>query len=156
MNPLPLDDPRVVRTAMALARLGFVVAAPESQEMRNWRIAPSEAPHLVEAFEVVAARPEVDPDRIGMVAFSVGGAVALLAAADPQIAGRVRYINAFGAFGDARTLLVDSATRTMVLNGETRPWRDGRPRARDVPACRAPARDERCRRAKQSGSASSR
>jgi hypothetical protein len=125
VNPLPLDDPRVVRTATALARLGFVVAAPESQEMRNWRIAPSEAPHLVEAFEVVAARPEVDPDRIGMAAFSVGGAVALLAAADPRIADRVRYINAFGAFGDAHTLLVDSATRTMVLNGDVRPWRMG-------------------------------
>lgn len=125
VNPLPLDDPRVIRVATALSRLGLVVAAPESQEMRNWRIAPSEAPHLVEAFEVVAARPEVDPDRIGMAAFSVGAAVALLASTDPQIAGRVRFINAFGGFGDAESLLVDSATRTMVVDGVQRPWRMG-------------------------------
>ncbi|MBM4408282.1 MAG: hypothetical protein FJ038_06735 [Chloroflexi bacterium] len=125
VNPLPLDDARVIRVATALSRLGLVVAAPESEQMRNWRIAPAEAPHLVEGFEVVAARPEVDPDRIGIAAFSVGAAVALLAVADPQIAGRVRFINAFGGFGDAETLLVDSATRTMVVEGIQQPWRMG-------------------------------
>lgn len=125
VNPLPLDDERVIRVATALARLGFVVAAPESQEMRNWRIEPTEAGHLVEAFEVVAARPEVDPDRIGMAAFSVGAAVALLSASDQRIADRVRWLNAFGGYGDAEALLVESATRRMVIEGEERPWAMG-------------------------------
>ncbi len=125
VNPLPLDDERVIRTATAIARLGLVVAAPESQEMRNWRLDPSEAGHLVEAFETVAARPEVDPDRIGMAAFSVGAAVALLAASDPRIAERVQWINAFGGFGDAESLLVESATRRMMVSGEERAWKMG-------------------------------
>ena len=125
VNPLPLDDERVIRTATAIARLGVVVAAPESDELRNWRLDPSEAPHLVEAFEAVAARPEVDPDRIGMAAFSVGAAIAMIAAADPRIADRVQWINAFGGFGDAETLLVESATRRMVVSGQERPWKMG-------------------------------
>lgn len=125
VNPVPLDDERVIRTATAIARLGFVVAAPESLKMRNWEISPDEPAHLVEAFEVVAARPEVDANRIGMAAFSVGAAVALLAATHPQIAERVRYINAFGGFGDAERLLVESATRSMVVSGQPRPWKMG-------------------------------
>jgi pimeloyl-ACP methyl ester carboxylesterase len=122
VNPLPLDDERVVRLGNALARLGFLVAAPESSEMRDRRVSPAERDHLIEAFEVVAARPEVDPDRIGMAGFSVGAAVAFLAAADERIAGRVAYINSFGGFGDAATLLVEMATRSMVVDGERRPW----------------------------------
>jgi hypothetical protein len=125
INPLPLDDERVVRTATALARLGFLVAAPESSEMRERRISPEERDHLIEAFEVVAARPDVDPDRIGMAAFSAGAGIALLAAADTRIAERVAYVNSFGGYGDAATLLVEIATRSTVVDGERRPWEPG-------------------------------
>jgi hypothetical protein len=37
-----------------------------------------------------------------MAGFSVGASIALIAASDPRIAGRVRWINAFGGFGDAQ------------------------------------------------------
>ena len=53
------------------------------------------------AFGLLASRPEVDPQRVGIAGFSVGGSLAVLAAADPRIAERVRFVNAFGAFGDA-------------------------------------------------------
>jgi hypothetical protein len=122
INPLPLDDERVMRLGSALARLGFLVAAPESSEMRERRIAPEEVDHLVEAFETVAARPDVDPDRIGMVAFSAGAGIALLAAADERIADRVAYVNSFGGYGDAGTYLVELATRSIVVDGVRRPW----------------------------------
>jgi hypothetical protein len=125
INPLPLDDERVVRTAMALSRLGFIVATPESSEMRERRISPEERDHLIEAFEVVAARPDVDPDRIGMAAFSAGAGVALLAAADQRIADRVAWVNSFGGYGDAPTLLVEIATRSIVVDGVRRPWQPG-------------------------------
>jgi dienelactone hydrolase len=122
VNPLPLDDERVVRLGTALARLGFLVAAPESSEMRDRRVSPEEVDHLIDAFDLVAARPDVDPERIGMVSFSVGAAVALLAAADERLADRLAYVNSFGGFGDAATLLVEMATRSMVVDGVRRPW----------------------------------
>jgi hypothetical protein len=125
INPLPLDDPRVVRFATAIARLGLVVAAPESDALRASRLDPAEAGHLVEAFDVVAARPEVDANRIGIAAFSAGGAIALVAATDPRIASRIRWLNAFGAFGDAQTLLVESATRRIIVDGVEQPWKMG-------------------------------
>ncbi len=58
-----------------------------------------------DAFQLLAARPEVDRERIGIFGFSVGGSLALLAARDPAIAGSVRWVNAFGAYADATTYL---------------------------------------------------
>jgi pimeloyl-ACP methyl ester carboxylesterase len=62
---------------------------------------------------------------MGLAGFSAGGAIALVAAADPRIASRIGWLNAFGAFGDAETLLVESATRRIVVDEEERPWKIG-------------------------------
>ena len=50
------------------------------------------------------AAPRWIQQRVGIAGFSVGGSLALLAAADARIADGVRFVNAFGAFGDAATL----------------------------------------------------
>jgi hypothetical protein len=131
VGALALDDERVVRFANALARLGFVVAAPGSVDMSAGRLTPDEPAHLVEAFEAVAAHPAVDPDRISIAAFSAGAGIALLAAVDPRIADRVVLINAFGSFGAVGELLAEFASRSMVVDGETLRWQP-RPFAREV------------------------
>ena len=125
VSPAPLDDPRVVRVATAIARLGLIVAVPESTALMANRIDREEPARLVEAFEVVAARPEVSPERVGIVGFSVGGSLGLLAATHPRIAGRVSFVNAFGAYGDAATLLAEVATRRIVVRDEVRAWQPG-------------------------------
>ncbi len=125
VNRVPLDDPRVVRFASSVARLGLVVAAPESTAMKSGRIGREEPSRLVEAFELVANRPEVDQTRVGIAGFSVGGSIALIAAADARIADRVAYVNAFGAYASASRLLVDIATHTVLAGGESRPWEPG-------------------------------
>lgn len=125
IHPLSLDHPDISRIAGGVARLGLVVGVPESTALNETRVTPEEPARLAEAALVVAARPEVDPTRVGIAGFSAGASVALVAAADPRIADSLAFVSAFGGYADAGTLLVDVATRTQRVDGQTRltrPW----------------------------------
>jgi len=105
VNNLGRNHPAIERVADALARTGVAVLVPDSRTLLEGRLEVGEIDGVVDAFQLLAARPEVDRERIGIFGFSVGGSLALLAAADPAIAGSVRWVNAFGAFADAGTYL---------------------------------------------------
>jgi dienelactone hydrolase/transcriptional regulator with XRE-family HTH domain len=122
IHPLPLDHPDVIRIAEGIARVGVVVAVPESTALRETRVTQQEPERLADAFLVVSRLPDVDPDRIGMAGFSAGASIALVAAADPRIAGGVAFLSAFGAYADAETLIVDVATRSVERGGFVSPW----------------------------------
>jgi dienelactone hydrolase len=122
VHPEAIDDPNIVGIATAIARCGLVVGLPDSTALRELRVTPAEPAHLVEAALAVAARREVDGDRIGLAGFSAGASMALIAAADPRLSGRVAFVSDFGGYADAETLLTDVATRTMSLDGATRDW----------------------------------
>jgi len=121
VHPEDLDHPDIVRVASAISRLGVVVGVPESTALRELRVTPAEPEHLADAVLVLAARPEVDPRRLGLAGFSAGGSMALLAAADPRLA-QLRFVSDFGGYADAEVLLVDVATRSMLLADEVRAW----------------------------------
>ena len=44
---------------------------------------------VVDDVEMLRARPDIDPARIGILGFSVGGSVAIQAAADPRLDGKL-------------------------------------------------------------------
>lgn len=105
VNNLGRNHPAIERVADALARTGVAVLVPDSRTLLEGRLEVGEIDGVVDAFRLLASRPEVDRERIGIFGFSVGGSLALLAAKDPAIAGSVRWVNAFGAFADAATYL---------------------------------------------------
>ena len=107
VNNVGRDYPAVVRLADALSRTGVAVLVPDSRVLLGGHVDAGEIDGVVGAFELLAARPEVDPSRIGMVGLSVGGALVLLAAADPRIAADVRWVNAFGTYADAPRYLAN-------------------------------------------------
>ena len=119
-----IDTPRdygpLVRLADGLARGGAVVLVPETPRLLDWRFDALEADSLVVAFEYLAQLPAVDDERIGFAGFSVGGSLALLAAADPRIQDRLAYVHAFGAYADAGELLAAATTQRVPATGE--PW----------------------------------
>jgi acetyl esterase/lipase len=123
VNNVGRNHPVVARVADGLARTGVAVLVPDSRVLLEGRLEVGEIDGVVRAFELLAARPEVDPERVGIVGFSVGGSLALLAAADPRIADDVAWVNAFGAFADASTYLAAvSAHAYRGPDGSDVPW----------------------------------
>lgn len=132
VNNLGRNHPAIVRVAEGLARTGVAVVVPDSRTLLEGRLEVGEIDGVVRAFQLLAARPEVDRERLGIVGFSVGGSLALRAAADPRIRDQVRWVNAFGAFADATTYLASvSAHAYLDDEGTAVPWTPT-PLAREV------------------------
>jgi acetyl esterase/lipase len=132
VNNLGRNHPAIERVADGLARTGVVVLVPDSRTLLEGRLEVGEIDGVVRAFELLAARPEVDRERVGIIGFSVGGSLALLAARDPRIADRVRWVNAFGAYADAGTYLASVAAHAYAGDdGEPVAWQPT-PLAREV------------------------
>jgi len=122
VNNVGRGYPAVVRFTDAMARSGVAVLAPDSAGLLAGTLAPSETGGVVDAFRLLASRPEVDPSRVGLVGLSVGGSLALLAAGDSRIAGQVRWVNAFGAYADAGEYLAEVAAHATEVEGRTLAW----------------------------------
>jgi acetyl esterase/lipase len=133
VNNLGRNHPAIERVADGLARTGVAVLVPDSRTLLAGRLEVGEIDGVVKAFEVLAARPEVDPGRVGIVGFSVGGSLALLAARDPRIAADVRWVNAFGAFADAESYLASVSAHAYLddASGASVDWQPT-PLAREV------------------------
>ena len=123
VNNLGRNHPAIERVADGLARTGVAVLVPDSRTLLDGRLEVGEIDGVVRAFQLLAARPEVDRERLGIFGFSVGGSLALLAARDPRIAEQVRWVNPFGAFADADTYMASVAAHAYASpEGETVAW----------------------------------
>jgi len=132
VNNVGRNHPAVERVADGLARTGVAVLVPDSRVLLEGRLEVGEVDGVVRAFQLLASRPEVDRERVGIFGFSVGGSLALLAAGDDRIASQVRWVNAFGAFADARTYLASvSAHAYRGADGSAMAWTPS-PLAREV------------------------
>ncbi len=120
--PLRLDDPRLVRIADDTARSGVVILVPFSDRLDEIRIEPEEIDALVAEFDYVGGLPGVNPDRVGFFGASVGGSLALVAAADPRIADRVDHVVSFGGYFDALDTFGAIATHHIQYNGIDERW----------------------------------
>ena len=122
-NAAGRDDEDVVNLGHALAGAGYVVMFHWSPTMAlKANIEPAETGNLVWAYQYLAEREYVDPDRVGLGGFCVGASFALVAAADPRIQDEVYFVNAFGPYYDAETLLLQAASRSVEYDGVRSPW----------------------------------
>ena len=121
--PASRDDPRIVNLANGLARSGMVVLIPWSEVMLTERRMEPEAVEIVaSAYLFLEDMEGVDNEQIGLAGFCVGASFAALAAQDERISDRVAYANLFGAYYDARDLMVSVASRSREYDGSIRPW----------------------------------
>jgi acetyl esterase/lipase len=120
--PLKLDDKRLVRIAEDSARSGVVMLVPFSDRLDDLRIEPEEIDALVAEFRYVQQQPSVDPKRVGFFGASVGGSLALVAAADPRIADDVDHVVSFGGYFDALTAFGAIATHHIEYDGVDEDW----------------------------------
>ena len=122
VNPAGRDDERVVNLASALARAGFVVLVPWSENMIAKRVSPADVELLVAAFQYLAGLDYVDPARIGGSGFCVGSSLLVVAASDPRISADVAFINFFSGFYDGRDYIKQFAARRTFYDGTEEVW----------------------------------
>lgn len=83
---------------------------------------PAEVENLVWAFRHLRTLDYVNPDRIGMAGFSVGGSFTMVAASDSRISDDVAFVNAFGAYYDARDFFIQIASNTKRSGDTLENW----------------------------------
>jgi hypothetical protein len=118
---LPRSD-LAIHFADALARLGIVTMLPESSGMLSERLTADEIDAIRVSVDVLDQRPDVDVGRVGIIGLSASGGLAIVAAAQPDLRERIRFVNSFGSYDDAMRLLVDVASRSYVVDGSVREW----------------------------------
>jgi hypothetical protein len=111
-----------VRFAEALARLGVMVMLPSSSGLRQERLTFAEIDGLRACYDVLLGQQDVDPERTGFVGLSAAGGLSIVAAAQPELRDRVRFINSFGSYYDATELLLDVSTHSFEIDGQERSW----------------------------------
>lgn len=120
--PRALKDPRVVRLATSAARAGLVVMIPELEHLLADEMVPDEIEEVVAAFQYLRDQPFVDLDKTGMVGFSVGAGIGLVAASDPRISDDVALFGSFGGYYDLYDVITDATTETIPNDGQRIPW----------------------------------
>ncbi|HEU5319301.1 MAG TPA: hypothetical protein VFX28_00770, partial [Methylomirabilota bacterium] len=138
------DDARVQAAAALLARAGFDVAVPTIPGLTVGRLRPPDA-GPVAATLAARAEPAV------VLAVSVGAGPALLAAADPAVAGRVRRVVSVGGYASARELLRFYLTGEYAWEGRRGRVRHDRALVAAFVAANAEVVDEPTRRAMAAG-----
>ena len=115
-------DPQLINFSQAFARAGLVVMDMTTPTLLKWDMSAQDSDSVVQAFKTLAHWPGVAANRIGIIGFSAGDALACFAAADPRIRDQVAFILLFGGYFNATTLLRDVGRRALTVDGRIQPW----------------------------------
>jgi pimeloyl-ACP methyl ester carboxylesterase len=125
------DEPRMVALAERFARLGFAVLVPHLATLNQLNVRPYHRDLIVASFAHLASRPEWCPEgRAGIGGLSFAMGTGTLAALDPAIADRVRFIFCIGGYFDLLAQCRFATTgwhRPVAPGGRRGPWTYTRP-----------------------------
>ena len=113
------DDPRLVAVARSLARARFAVLVPDMPGVRSFRMRASDAREVADAFAWLVTQPELSPQgRAGIAGFSYGAAPVLIAALQPDIRQRVRFLLCVGGYYNLRQVVTYITTGFYLVVDE--------------------------------------
>lgn len=124
--PSDIGDPQLNRLGEDLARLGFAVLIPRLPGLRVGSLLSEDVDVLVGAFQWLAARPEVNAEKVGYAGFCVGSSLALLAAQDARINEVVALVNVFGGYYDLTQVMRATAAHSVLYENQEIPWQPSR------------------------------
>ena len=127
--PLGKDDPRAVRLARSLARAGRVVFVPDLT-LYERRFDVEDLERIVRGALALEAHA-ASSDEVVLLGVSYGGSLALVAAADERLRGRLEQVATFGAYWDLVGVIQAVTTGTSLVGGIRVPW-EGHPAARQI------------------------
>jgi pimeloyl-ACP methyl ester carboxylesterase len=114
--------PDVARLARALARVGFLVLVPDPPGLARGEITERTAAATLAVARASASRPDARGGRVGLLGVSVGGSLALLAAEDPSLAGRVDVVAGIAPYSDLVNALRLATTGYTLEEGRLVPY----------------------------------
>jgi len=114
--------PQLVNLSQSLAREGVVVVTVGTPTLFDYQVSARDGEAVVQAFELLEHWPGVDPQRIGIISFSVGDLLACVGAADPRIRDRVAFLAFLGGYVNVTSLLRTLGRRAQDVDGQTKPW----------------------------------
>jgi len=119
------DDPRLQAFANSLARARFAVMVPDLLGFRSLRVGSGDIAETADAFAWLLARSDLAPGgRAGIFSFSYATGPAILAALEPRLAGRVRFMMAVGGYHNLKDVLIFFTTGDYLQGGR---WRHMEP-----------------------------
>ena len=108
MHELGINEPRLVSFARSLAASGYLVMTPQIQAIAEYRVEPQSADLIGTAAKQFAH--EISVPKVGVLAISFSGGLALVAATDPRYSGSIAWIATVGAYYDLAHVLRFFAT----------------------------------------------
>jgi len=114
--------PQLINLSQSFAHEGIVVVNVGTPTLFQYKVSAQDGEAVVQAFKLLEHWPGVDSHHIGIIAFSVGGMLACVAAADPRIRDRVAFLAILGSYFDATSLLHTVGRRAQDVNNHTQPW----------------------------------
>jgi pimeloyl-ACP methyl ester carboxylesterase len=118
------SHPTVHRLGLALARAGVCVFIPELPGVAGGELSPATLAQSVAVSDAASRSPETANECVALVGVSVGGTLALLAAADGRLQHRVSVVACVAPFGDLAEVMRLATTST---------YRDGKQRQHHAP-----------------------
>jgi len=114
--------PDLINLSESLARSGLVVMDMTTSILESFTITQIDTEAVVETFQRLERWPGVNPQRVGFLGLSGGGALTCLSAADLRIRDRVAFITLIGSYYDATDMLSDMGRRALLVAGHYQPW----------------------------------
>jgi hypothetical protein len=116
------DKAMLLNLAATISRLGYVVLWPRLAVLDHGSDRPEQPDTFVQSIRYLSELDIVAPRRISLLGFSVGSALAFVAASDPRVRRDVRAVIFFGGYYDLDGYLVSLATHTSQIDGTTIAW----------------------------------
>jgi acetyl esterase/lipase len=116
-HPERRREPVVTRLSRGLARAGYLVVVPDLPGLGEGEITHRTVEATFAVTERVAGRPDVAGNRVALIGASTGAGLALITAAQPELAGRVSVVAAVAPFADLEKMICLATTGGYAENG---------------------------------------
>ena len=116
-HPERRREPVVTRLSRGLARAGYLVFVPDVPGLGDGMITARTLEATVAVTTAAAAAADTRGGRVALIGASTGAGVAIVAAAQPDIAHKISVVAAVAPFADLQRMVCLATTRAYPQNG---------------------------------------
>jgi len=114
--------PMVLRLSAALARSGRRVFIPDLPGIAGGELSPATLTAAIRFTDATVEMPETSHGRVALAGVSIGGSLALLAAADSTVAARISAVVCVAPYSDLAKVMLLATTGSYREDGKVVPY----------------------------------